>query len=125
MRRILLDQGLPRTAAKILATWDWDVVHAADVGLNRATDREIIEYARQQQRFVITLDADFHSIIATENAESPSVVRIRREGLKAEEPAELIERIWPAIQEQMESGALVSVTETSIRIRSIPIGDTD
>ena len=125
MTRILLDQGLPRTAARLLKTKGWDVLHTGDVGLSMATDRKILEYAREHGRSVITLDADFHSIIATENAASPSVVRIRREGLKGEEMAELIERIWPVIQEPMESGALVSVTETSIRIRNIPIGDTD
>jgi len=122
---ILLDQGLPRTAAKILVSRGWDVVHTGDIGLSRATDSEILEHARQNQRCVITLDADFHSIIATENAASPSVVRIRQEGLKARELVELIERIWPTIEEQMDSGALVTVTEASVRVRNIPIGGTE
>ena len=123
MRRILLDQGLPRTAVKILLLKQgWDVLHTGDIGLSTATDREILEFARKDRRVVITLDADFHAIIAVENAVSPSVVRIRQEGLKGAQLAELIEKIWPKIQGQLDSGALVSVTENSIRVRNIPIG---
>jgi predicted nuclease of predicted toxin-antitoxin system len=123
LRRILLDQGLPRTAVKILLLKQgWDVLHTGDIGLSTATDREILEFARKDRRVVITLDADFHAIIAVENAVSPSVVRIRQEGLKGAQLAELIEKIWPKIQRQLDSGALVSVTENSIRVRNIPIG---
>lgn len=35
--RLVLDQGLPVSAASILRTAGWDVVHASEAGLNRAT----------------------------------------------------------------------------------------
>ena len=92
-------------------------------GLSRATDQEILTYARLEKRVVITLDADFHAILAVQNAKSPSVVRIRQEGLKGPELANLIETIWPKIREQLESGAMVTVTRKSIRIRNIPLTD--
>ncbi|MGH8285469.1 MAG: DUF5615 family PIN-like protein [Steroidobacteraceae bacterium] len=38
MIKILLDQGLPRSAAARLREAGWDAVHAAEVGLERATD---------------------------------------------------------------------------------------
>jgi len=123
--RILLDQGLPRSAATLLREKNWDITHTGDIGLSRASDRRILEYARENDSVVITLDADFHAILAVENALSPSVIRIRREGLKGEDLSELIERIWPEIQAQVEAGAMVTVTDASIRIRKMPIlGDT-
>lgn len=125
MTRILLDQGLPRSAAGILLAKGWNVLHTGDIGLSRATDRQILEYARQEKRVVITLDSDFHAILAVENAGSPSVIRIRREGLKGPELAKLIENTWPEIQEQLESGAMVTITENAIRVRSIPILDAE
>lgn len=121
MIRILLDQGLPRTAAKILQNKGWNVLHTGDIGLSRATDRQILEYARNEKRVVITLDSDFHSILAVENAESPSVIRVRREGLKGPELAEIIEKIWSEIQDPLAKGAMVTITENAIRIRSIPL----
>ncbi len=123
MTRILLDQGLPRGCAKILSLDQWDVEHTGDIGLSRASDEQIIDYARRENRIIITLDADFHTIIAVENAQTPSVIRIRQEGLKADKLAELIKRIWPKIQSQIETGALVTVNEKSIRIRNIPLVD--
>jgi predicted nuclease of predicted toxin-antitoxin system len=123
LNRVLLDQGISRTAAKILRETGWDALHTGDIGLSRATDQEILTYARLEKRVVITLDADFHAILAVQNAKSPSVVRIRHEGLKGPELANLIETIWPRIREQLESGAMVTVTRKSIRIRNIPITD--
>jgi len=96
-------------------------LHTGDIGLSNASDREIIEYARKEGRVVITLDADFHAILAVENAREPSVIRIRQEGLRGDALSELIEKIWPKIQTQLETGALVTVTEKSIRVRKIPI----
>ena len=64
MIRLLLDQGLPRSAASILVESEWDALHVGDLGLSRATDKEIIEYARRENRICVTLDADFHAILA-------------------------------------------------------------
>lgn len=121
MIRILLDQGLPRGTAKISSSEQWDVVHTGDIGLARASDREIIDYARIEDRIIVTLDADFHTILAVENASSPSVIRIRQKGLKASQLSALIRDIWPKIQTQLNAGALVTVTDKSIRVRSIPL----
>ena len=123
MTKILLDQGLPRSAVKILRDKGWEVLHTGDIGLDRATDREILDYARNESRVVITLDSDFHAILAVENAASPSVIRIRREGLKGPELSELIMKTWPKIQNIIKEGAMVTITENAIRIRKIPLSN--
>ena len=71
--------------------------------MSRSTDRLILERARAEQRTVITLDADFHALLAVGNESSPSVIRIRREGLRGDELAGLLHRIWPMIQAQVEA----------------------
>ena len=58
MIRLLLDQGLPRSAAKLLSAAGWDVAHVGEVGLSRAEDLQILEHARDQKRTCVTLDAD-------------------------------------------------------------------
>jgi predicted nuclease of predicted toxin-antitoxin system len=119
--RLLLDQGLPRSAVAVLKKVGWDVVHTFEVGLSRAADVELLEVARRESRTVVTLDADFHALLAVANANSPSVIRIRLEGLRGENLAELLISIWPKISRQVEKGALVTVTESALRIRSLPI----
>lgn len=123
--RLLLDQGLPRSSAEILRNKGWDIQHTGEIGMSRATDRQILEYARDEQRIVITLDSDFHAILAVENLDSPSVVRIRQEGLRGPELAELVEKIWSKIGKQLENGAMATITEKAIRIRKIPLHESD
>ncbi len=123
--RLLLDQGLPRSSAEILRNKGWDIQHTGEIGMSRATDRQILEYARDEQRIVITLDSDFHAILAVENLDSPSVVRIRQEGLRGPELAELVEKIWSRIGQQLENGAMATITEKAIRIRKIPLHESD
>jgi predicted nuclease of predicted toxin-antitoxin system len=123
--RLLLDQGLPRSSAEILRNKGWDVQHTGEIGMSRATDRQILEYARDEQRVVITLDSDFHAILAVENLDSPSVVRIRQEGLRGQELTELVENIWARIGQQLENGAMATITEKTIRIRNIPLHESD
>lgn len=121
MTRVLLDQGLPRSTAKLLSAAGWDAAHVGDIGLSRAEDSRILERARQEERTCVTLDADFHALLATNEAKSPSVVRIRREGLNGKAICDLLLKIWPLIESAVNEGALVTITERSVRVRALPI----
>lgn len=115
--RLLLDQGLPRSAVNGLWSAGWDVVHVADMGMSAATDGEILDRARTEQRTVVTLDADFHAMLAVAGATSPSVIRIRIEGLRSEALVGLLVRLAPVITHDVEQGAMITVTETTVRVR--------
>jgi predicted nuclease of predicted toxin-antitoxin system len=82
--KLLLDQGLPRTAAKLLSEAGVETIHVGDVGYASADDANIIEFARQGGFVIVTLDADFHALLALSGAIAPSVIRIRMEGLRSE-----------------------------------------
>jgi predicted nuclease of predicted toxin-antitoxin system len=77
--------------------------------------------ARAESRVCVTLDADFHSLLATSGERGPSVMRIRKEGLDATVLAALLQAIWPRVEDALNSGAPVTVTERSIRVRRLPI----
>ena len=95
--------------------------HVSEFGLSHATDREILEAARNDTRTIVTLEADFHTMLALDGASSPSVIRLRREGLKARELAELLGVIWPKIEKNVLKGAMITVTENSVRIHNLPV----
>jgi hypothetical protein len=49
-------------------------------------------------------------------------VRIRKEGLDAAELATLLQSVWPDIESALVVGAMVTITDRSVRIRRLPIG---
>jgi predicted nuclease of predicted toxin-antitoxin system len=49
----------------------------------------MVAWALEQTAIVVTLDADFHAILAVSRASTPSVIRIRMQGLDALEVVEL------------------------------------
>lgn len=119
--KLLLDQGLPRGAAGLLREGDIDAIHTGDIGYATAQDGEIIERARQENRVVVTLDADFHNILALSGASGPSVIRIRMEGLKAIALTRLLQRILEEWTEELEIGVLLTVQAERIRVHRLPI----
>ena len=121
MKRLLLDQGLPRSTARLLTQAGWDVVHVSEVGMSRAADSDVLARARAEARICVTLDADFHSLLAISGEGEPSVVRIRKEGLDASRLAALLQGIWPGIEDALLRGAMVTVTDRSVRVRRLPI----
>jgi predicted nuclease of predicted toxin-antitoxin system len=119
--KLLLDQGLPRSAARCLREAGVDAVHTAEAGLATASDAAVLAAARQQGRALITLDADFHALLALSGAEGPSAVRIRIEGLQGEPLARLVQTVLERCESDLEKGAAVTVTDIEIRVHHLPI----
>jgi predicted nuclease of predicted toxin-antitoxin system len=119
--RLLLGQGLPRSTAALLVQAGWDVIHVSEIGMSRADDVDILRRARAEARICIRLDADSHSLLATSGERGPSVVRIRKEGLDAAALAVLLQSIWAGIEDALNTGAMVTVTDRSVRVRRLPI----
>lgn len=117
--RLLLDQGLAPQAAAILRQNQIDTVHVAEIGLDRADDIAILQHARADNRFCITLDHDFHAHLATTGSMNPSVVLLRVEGLNAKQQAKLIQSVCARCREALTEGAAVSADSEKIRVRRI------
>jgi len=119
--RLLLDQGLPRRALVELAALGFDAVHAGDIGMAMAADEELLARARQDKRTVVTLDADFHAILALSNAPNPSVVRLRIQGMRAPQLALLLKQIFDLCVADIRTGAMVTADERSVRVHLLPL----
>ncbi len=96
-------------------------MHVGDIGMSQATDLAILSHAVRDTRIVVTLDADFHAHLVLSGASKPSVIRIRIEGLRGNDLAELLESSWPKIEHVIDDGAMVTITRTTLRIRSLPV----
>lgn len=123
--RLLLDQGLPRLSATLLRELGIDAIHAGELAMFAALDEELIEYARANGYSIVTLDADFHSLIATSGARGPSVIRFRGQRLRAPEAAGLVRLVLERVGRELQAGCFVTVTRESIRVRRLPIRRQD
>ena len=121
MKRILLDQGLPLTAASILRGLGWDAVHAREIGMKEAADAEILACAARESRAVVTLDRDFPQILALTGASCPSVVLVRRQHLDGAAVADLLRAAWTEHEASLAQGCVLKIGARGVRIRLLPL----
>lgn len=119
--RLLLDQGLPRSAVLHLHNAGIEAIHVGDRGLATASDSGILDIGRQEKMVVVTLDADFHALLALSGATEPSVIRLRIEGLRAQQLTNLLINVLSVCGDDLAKGAMISVTENGIRVRRLPV----
>jgi predicted nuclease of predicted toxin-antitoxin system len=121
MKRILLDQGMPLTAAVILRGLGWDAVHVRELGMHEAADTEILALAASESRAIITLDRDFPQILALTAASRPSVVLVRQQRLRGAAAAALLEAIWLEHETVLDQGCVLKAGSRSTRVRLLPL----
>lgn len=119
--KLLLDQGLPRSAATLLRDAGIDTIHVGEIGMSAAEDIEIIQKSKEEGRVVATLDADFHTLLALDEATSPSVIRIRIERLRAQPLTDLLLTVISECEADLNQGSAVTVEPNRIRIRRLPL----
>jgi predicted nuclease of predicted toxin-antitoxin system len=90
--------------------------------MSQASDQEIIAWSLERMATVVTLDADFHAILAVSGAAGPSVIRIRRQGLDAFAVVELIKTVLVDYQLDMWRGSLVTIKLNKTTCHKLPIG---
>ena len=123
--RLLLDQGVPRDAANRLRELGFSCSHVAEIGMWKAADAEILARSSDENAVIVTLDADFHAILAVSGASGPSVVRLRMEGLSAAKVVELIRVLLDQFEADLRRGALVTAKAKKITCHRLPIGVVD
>jgi predicted nuclease of predicted toxin-antitoxin system len=119
--KLLLDQGLPFSAAALLRDAGIDTIHVGEIEMSAAEDSQIIQRARDEGRVVATLDADFHTLLALDMAITPSVIRIRIERLRAQPVTDLLLKVIAECEEDLEEGSAITVEPSRIRIRRLPL----
>jgi predicted nuclease of predicted toxin-antitoxin system len=96
--------------------------HVRDIGMQSATDLAVMERAEAEQRVVVSADTDFGALLAHSGAKLPSILLIRRlVGRRAAAQASIILANLPATTDDLESGAVVVLTEDWVRIRRLPM----
>jgi len=119
---LLLDQGMPADAARLFRQLGYQCWHASELGMQRASDEEILAFAANRGCVMITLDADFHTLVAVRGLRAPSVIRLRREGCRAETAVAILGPVLEHYSQDLQSGALISVKDRRVTRHLLPVG---
>ena len=119
--KFLLDQGLPRSTVRHLQKMGMEAEHAGCLGLASASDETILDEGRDRGAIVVTHDSDFHALLALSNASSPSVIRIRIQGMKGGRIARVIQQVVHVTKSDLLAGAAVTVSERRLALRRLPL----
>lgn len=119
--KFLIDMGLGRSTASFLRLQGHDALHLRDQGLQRLSDTLIVDKAVSEGRTILTHDLDFGRLVAMSRQNLPSVITFRLTDMRAHNVNNQLQVILDRFVEELESGALVSVTDQAIRIRRLPV----
>ena len=118
MVRYLVDEDLPRSLARSLREEGIDTADVRDVGLRGCSDEEILEYAVQESRAVLTADVGFGNILRFALGEHCGILlaRFPNEVSVSDLNAALLAAIRLLSEEEVR-GNVVTITPTRIRVR--------
>jgi len=106
-----------------LADAGHDAAHVRLIGMQGATDEDVLACALRQRRVLITTDTDFGTILALSGAAGPSVMLLRGVGDSIDDRLAAILGALPLVEGALADGAVV-VTETDrVRLRVLPVDD--
>lgn len=99
----------------------YDVTHLREEGLHKLPDEQVLAKAVAEQRIVLTMDLDFGYLLAISKVSLPSVILFRLEDKRSERVNERLAEVLRLCLNDLSAGAIVVVTETTIRVRRLPI----
>jgi predicted nuclease of predicted toxin-antitoxin system len=120
--KILLDMNLSPEWVPFLTSAGFDSVHWSAVGDPRASDSELMAWARAHGCLVFTHDMDFGALLAATRAKGPSVLQVRVKNTMPSAIGADVVRVLHLRRDAIERGALVTIDKANARVRVLPIG---
>lgn len=120
--KFLADMGISPKAVVHLRQQGHDELHLIDENLHRLPDPDILAKSRREGRILLTHDLDFGELMAASGAHLPSVVIFRLGNMSVTHVNRHLDLILAQYAEELEQGAILSITENRVRIRALPIG---
>ena len=117
----LLDENLALSYAEALHDIGIDAIHVIDVGLHQTKDEDIVDFARKNKQAIITFDLDHTRIVAMSGNQLASIITFRVMQFSKEILVNFFQEHYTTLLPALERGTLITVSDTSIRIKELPI----
>lgn len=117
---IVIDMNLSPDWVDIFKQQGWHAVHWADVGDIKATDKVIMEWAKERSYIVFTHDLDFGALLAATHSGGPSVIQVRTQDIMSQAIGNRFLQIISEYKSILERGAFITVDEVRARIKILP-----
>lgn len=105
----------------ILERNGFPAVHWSAVGEGRAPDSVVLGWAWENNYIVFTHDLDFGAILASTRASGPSVIQVRTQDVSPDHLGGILVKALREYQEILEQGALITIDESRLRARILPL----
>jgi predicted nuclease of predicted toxin-antitoxin system len=92
-------------------------VHWREVGAHSAPDQEIMDWAANDQRAVLTADHDFAAAVATRGLSAPSVVQLRMANTDPRSIGSFVSQCISAAARELTGGAILTIELGHARLR--------
>lgn len=122
--KFLVDMPLSPALAAWLKTEGYDATHAAELGLGRAPDTDILARAKLDAWTVVTADLDYPRLLALTRASDPSVILFRGGAWSDADVIARMGELLGALTAPTIEHSIIVVDRRRIRRRNLPIGPT-
>lgn len=119
--RLLADMNISPQTVEALQREGWDIIRVSQALPADASDEEILEFARQTERVVVTQDLDFSALLALRGYDRPSLVTLRLMMSDPETVTQRLLKVLPRLEHVLKEGAAATVEENVVRFRYLPI----
>jgi predicted nuclease of predicted toxin-antitoxin system len=119
--RFIADMNLSLLTVNALRRDGWDIVRVSDFLPANATDDAILAWARRPDSVLVTQDLDFSTLLALEGFSRPSLITLRLSDTDPDVVTSRLRRIIAQVEQALREGSAVTVDDTNVRIRRLPI----
>ena len=117
--KLFADQDVYVATIRLLRDLGHDLVLAADFGLSRTADADVLRVAHQQGRVFVTRDRDFGALVFV-HGEGPGVIYLRMQPSTQDAVHAELARVLTAYTQEELGKSFVVIDAGGHRIRKLP-----
>ncbi|MCX6578944.1 MAG: DUF5615 family PIN-like protein [Candidatus Aminicenantes bacterium] len=117
----IADMNISPLTVSQLRERGWKILRVSEIMDVRTADIDILNYARDENKVVITCDLDFSELLAIFGYDSPSVINLRLDDISPGFVTQRLIDIFSELERELKAGIVVSVDDVSARYRNLPI----